>query len=174
MAMAVSTAPEVDPYVISSENSCVAVRDGGRFNQSQILTYTDGTEWVLLCEKIKDRFCGFLYLQDALKKAGADKIKAAPNKMAIFDGQIIYLSQYCGEKKVGFGTPDECLQQMSTLVGEVGFTDIGGNANLREKDGEIFVFDTEKGSFAPKVHAQIDAFIPLHDRIRSVLAQRLQ
>jgi hypothetical protein len=174
MAMAVSTAPEVQPYIISSENSCIDVRNGGRLNLSQILTYTDGTEWVFLCEKTKDRFCGFLYLQDALKKAGADKIKAAPNKMAIHDGQIIYLSQYCGEKKVGFGSPDDCIQQIPILIGEVGFTDIGGNANLREKDGEIFVFDTEKSSFDPKVHAQIDAFIPLHDRIRSVLAQRLQ
>ena len=172
--MAVSTSPEVHPFVMSSENSCINMRRGGRFDQSVILTYTDGTEWVFLNDAPKERFCGFLYLQDALKKAGVDKIKAAPNKIALHDGNIIYLSQYCGEKKISwFETPPECMKQVYKLD-EVGFTDMPGFANLREKDDTIFVFDTEKHSFAPKVHAQIDAFMPLHDRIRSVLEQRLQ
>jgi hypothetical protein len=158
-------------YIMSSSNQIENMRRGGRFNQSIIVTYTDKSEWVFLGDKQRERFCGFLYLQNALKESSLNKIHAAANKMAIHDKKIIYLSGYCGETKPGFF---DLIGQVSALNTDIGFTDTAGGANLRKIDNEIFVFDTEKSSFASKVHEKIDAFVKLHDAIRSSLEDRLE
>jgi hypothetical protein len=164
---------DYDSYIMSSKNQISKMRYGGRGGGSLILTYTDGTEWVLLNDQLKDRFCGYLYLQNALKEAHVEKIKAAPNKMAIHDREILYLSQYCGEKRLGAVEMTKYDNQLSTLE-EAGFADMVGCTNLREMNEEIFVFDTEKNSFKSKVHEKIDSFAQLHDKIRSVLEDSIQ
>lgn len=155
-------------YVISNDNQVTNRRNGGRFDQCSILTYTDTSEWVFLKDKQKERFCGFLYLQNALKEAGLSKLKAATNKMAIYNKEVIYLSQYCGETK-----PDifKDREQIFSLIRGTGFRET--TANLRKKDEEIYVFDTEKASFDLGVHEKIDSFVTLHDRIRSSLEESL-
>ena len=158
-----------DQYIMPSENQIQTMRKGGRFNQSTILTYSDGSEWVFLPNKGEERFCGFLYLQEAIKQAGLSKVKAAENKMAIHDKQIIYLSQYCGDKRLEW--PDG-FNEASSLA-EIGFTDTVGLANLRKIDDVIYVFDTEKGSFANGVHEKINSFVHVHDAIRSTLEKRM-
>ncbi|HEY5235742.1 MAG TPA: hypothetical protein VIJ14_06160 [Rhabdochlamydiaceae bacterium] len=177
--MSTNTIPEthltdIESYVMASDIPIINVRRGGRQDQSTILTYADGTEWVFLSNKEKERFCGFLYMQNAIKEAGLAKVKAAQNKMAIIEDEqhgrkIIYLSQYCGEKK-----PEifDYTKEFSGLQTDVGFTDTV--ANLREIEGEVYVFDTEKSSFAKGVHSKIDAFVKTHEALRSALEEKLK
>ncbi len=179
-SVSVSAAPSInfDDYTMSPDNTITDMRRGGRFDIMQILTYTDGTEWVFLDNKPTERFCGFLYLQNALNEMGLTKLRAAENKMALNGRQIIYLSQYCGETRPGFtggsGPIDkETFHELSVLDNEIGFTDTAGMANLRKKEDAIYVFDTEKTSFASTVRDKIDAFRPLHDQIRASLEARL-
>lgn len=164
--MAIQT--NYDSYIMNQE--IVGMRKGGRRNESTILEYEDGTEWVLLNNPWQERFCGFLYLQNALKESKLDKVEPEENKMALNGKQIIYLSRYCGEKKPEFFY---YLNEFHTL-NEIGFTDTSGGANLREKDGKIYVFDTQKISFDKDVYEKIDSFVHLHDAIRSSLEERLK
>ena len=173
---------EIQDYIL--DKNFVNIRKGGRFNQSIILKYEDDTEWVFLNNNQKDRFCGFLYLEHVFKRLNSEstlkklsskelnlnKIAAAENKMAIYDGKIIYLSRYCGEKKPEFF---EHMDMFQTLQKKIGFIDIMGCANLREKDDKLYVFDTEKSSFSSSVHQKIDLFVNLHDAIRSSLEEKL-
>ncbi len=173
--MSTTSVPEThltdyDTYVIGSDNPVSSMRRGGRFNQSIILTYADGTEWVFLNNRGEERFCGFLYMQNAIKEAGLAKVKAAQNKMTIHDRKIIYLSQYCGETKPKMF---EYAKELSVLEKDVEFTDMPLAANLREIDGVVYVFDTEKGSFAKGVHGKIDAFVKRHDLLRATLEEKL-
>jgi len=164
-----STKVDYSAYIIDSSNQIKEIRKGGRLNQSVILTFEDNSEWVFLNNKGKDRFCGFLYLQGALKAANlSDRIVAAENKMAFHNREVIYLSKYCGENR-----PDvfECFSEVAELK-SVGFEDTIGAANLRKYDGKICVFDTEKGSFAPSVREKIDAFTIVHDSIRATLEEQ--
>ena len=78
---------DIESYVMASDNPITNLRRGGRHDQSTILTYADGTEWVFLTNKAKERFCGFLYMQNAIKEAGLAKVKAAQNKMAIVEDE---------------------------------------------------------------------------------------
>lgn len=168
-----SGAPQTsyDSYIMDPTNELINMRQGGRGNQSVILTYEDNTEWVFLSNKPQERFCGFLYLQNALKESDLNTITAAENKITIHDKEIIYLSQYCGEKRPGlFGHIDE----FQKLNKDIGFTDMLGSANLRERDDKIYVFDTEKGSFDNSVHEKIDTFVKLHNAIRSSLEEKLK
>jgi hypothetical protein len=156
-------------YIIDSE--LAGMRKGGRFNNSTILTYEDGTEWIFLNNKAEERFCGFLFLQDALKQSKVDGVGAAANKMAMHNGSIIYLSKYCGETK-----PDylESLKKINYIKTNAGFTDLTGCANLREVEGTIYIFDTEKGSFDPRVRDAIDQYLPLHNAIKASLEEKLK
>jgi hypothetical protein len=75
------------------------MRDGGRGNSIEIIKHQDGSEWVILNNKGKERFCGFLYLKSALKTGGFNNVEAAQNKMALHNRKIIYLSRYYGNEK---------------------------------------------------------------------------
>lgn len=159
-----------DSYIIDPNNQLQGVRAGGRGNAMQILTYQDGTEWVYLANKQSQRFCGFLYLQDALKREGFDNILPAENKMALNGRQIIYLSRYCGEQRV------EDFSKARTVFAnlqKIGFTDNFGGCNLREIGEKYYVFDTEPASFTG-VSSQINAFMPMHDAIRKVLEDKIK
>ena len=157
-----------DNYIMAEPFT--SMRKGGRFDQSTILKYEDGSEWIFLNNVPKERFCGFLYLQNALKESGLNNVFAAENKMTMHNHQIIYLSRYCGEKRPEYFEHKANLQ---TLSDKIGFTDTAGCANLREEDGKIYVFDTEKHSFDPTVRHKIDSFIPLHDAIKASLEELL-
>jgi hypothetical protein len=156
-------------YILDSE--LVGIRQGGRFNNSTILTYEDRTEWVFLNNKAEERFCGFLFLQNALKQSNVDGVVAAENKMATYKGDIIYLSKYCGETK-----PDcvDNFQKINCIKTNAGFTDLIGCANLREVEGTVYIFDTEKGSFDPRVRDTIDQYMPLHNTIKAFLEDKLK
>lgn len=156
-------------YIMDPGNVCVEMRKGGRFNQSTILKYQDGTEWVFLNNIPIERFCGFLYLQKALLETNLPTIQAAENKIALHDRKVIYLSRWRGDEKPGFM---EHRQELSALA-KAGFIDTAQNANLRVQDGVVFVFDTEKSSFDASVHEKIDAFISQHDLIRSAVEKLL-
>lgn len=178
MATTVSAASSTDlsNYIMSNSNQIKSMRYGGRFNQSIILTYTDTSEWVFLNDTPKERFCGFLYLQDAIKKAGLSTIRAADNKMALHDKKIIYLSRYCGEIKPNeyeFLDPLK-FSEFSILKNKIGFVDMLGSANIRKKNDKIYVFDTEKLSFHSSVRKNIDSFVELHDKIKAHLEERLK
>ena len=145
-------------YIMDPDNEMVSMRRGGRGNQSVILQYQDDTEWVFLNDKPQERFCGFLYLQKALKESNISTIQAAENKITIHDRKIIYLSQYCGEKKLDFMESGKYMNELSILAKTVGFTDMLAYANLRLKDEIVYVFDTEKSSFDKSVREKIDSF----------------
>lgn len=165
------TAPsEYENYIMDSNNHIKEGRKGGRGNLSTIVKYEDGTEWIFLHEKPKERFCGFLFLQNALAGSNLNNILPAENKMAIHDRNIIYLSKYCGEIK-----PD-LSKRMTEIhaLNDLGFIDTLFGANLREENNKIYVFDTEKRSFAPSILEKIDSFVDLHDAIRSTLEGRLK
>lgn len=161
-------------YIMDSANKIVEMRRGGRFNQSIILKYQDDTEWVFLNNKPEERFCGFLYLQKVLNELNVSRVQPAENKIAIHDRKIIYLSRYYGDNKPGFMELHEYSKELSILNQDVKFTDTVGNANLREKDGIVYVFDTERGSFDKSVHEKIDSFITQHNIIRSTLEESLE
>lgn len=158
-----------DAYIMDPANKVVEMRHGGRFNQAVILKYEDGSEWVFLNNKPEERFCGFLYLQKALNDLNVSKVQAAENKIAIHDRKIIYLSKYYGDNKPGFMDLSAYNEELIALKQKTKFVDTAGNANLREQNGVVYVFDTEKGSFDKSVHAKIDSFIQQHDMIRSAL-----
>ena len=154
-------------YIMNPNNQIEDIRLGGRLNQTTIVTYEDGSEWVFLPDKGKERFCGFLYLQNALKESNIENIEAAENKIAIHDKKIIYLSKYCGEEKPDLWKNFDKIQAIQTT----GFSDLSHCANLREQNGKIYIFDTEKGSFNKNVYSKIDSFAPLHDEIQETLLQ---
>lgn len=162
---------DLNKYVMGSNLQITQIDHGGRGNQSKILTYSDGSKWVLLTDKWKERFCGFLYLEHALKEMdGLKKIQAASNKMAIHNKDVIYLSAYCGEKKPDFF---EALEPISKLSKGIGYIDTAMCANLRKQDDVIFVFDTEKNSFDKAVYEKIELFSEKHDQIRTLLKDGL-
>lgn len=135
---------------------------------SQIVKYEDGSEWVFLSNSEKERFCGFLHLQNALKESNLNNFAAAENKMAIHNRKVIYLSKYCGEKR-----PEFC-RNLTALLDNTGFKDFTGCANLRELEDKIYIFDTEKGSFDPSVHQKIDSYVNLHDAIQACLEAKIK
>ena len=94
--------PEVNSndYIMDPANKVTGLRQGGRGNSSNILKYADGSEWVVLMKNPIERFCGFLYLQEALSELNVGKIEAANNKIAIHRKEIIYLSKYHGDNKL--------------------------------------------------------------------------
>ena len=154
-------------YIMNPDNQITGMRLGGRLNQAKILTYEDGSEWVFLTDKGKERFCGFLYLQNALKESNIENIEAAENKIAIYDKKIIYLSKYYGDEKPD---PWKNLDKIQAIR-KTGFSDLSNCANLREQNGKTYIFDTEKFSFNPDVHNEIDSFAPVHDEIIESLLQ---
>lgn len=160
-------------YIIDPTHHVVEMRHGGRLNQSIILKYEDGSEWVFLNNRPEERFCGFLYLQKALNDLNVSRLQPAENKIAIHERKIIYLSKYYGDNKPGFMELHQYSKELSVLNQDVKFTDTAGNANLREHNGVVYVFDTEKGSFDKSVHEKIDSFIHQHDRIRSILEESI-
>jgi hypothetical protein len=162
---------EIQKYIIDPTLPKPLHRWGGKANAYHMFQYEDNTEWIMLDNQLAGRFCGFLFLQQALKDAGYNHIIAAENKLAIIDDQVCYLSRYCGEELPPKPKGMSFLGNPTVDLTEIGFTD--GNANLRMKNGINYVFDTEKGSFHSSVHAQIDAFMPLHDKIRACADQIL-
>lgn len=152
-------------YIIDPALKIKDVRQGGRFNAFKIITYDDGSEWVLLNNPLRDRFCGYLFLKNALELSNIQNVEAAENRMALNDKTVIYLSKYCGEVK-----PDILERFEDTAaVRRIGYRDLDGYTNLREKDGTIYIFDTEKTSFKKPLREEIDSFGPLHDKIRDFL-----
>lgn len=162
---------EVDhsQYIMDANNKIVEMRKGGRFDQSIILKYEDDSEWIFLNNKPEERFCGYLYLQNAISESNLNNVQAAENKIAIHNRKIIYLSRYYGDKKPEFMELFKYNDELSVLTQNIGFTDVGGNANLRVNGNKVYVFDTERGSFDKKVHEKIDSFVQQHNEIRSVL-----
>ena len=162
---------EIDYDYVQDNNIISVSRKGMR--SVPVATYSDQSQWVvLLAPPLRDRFCGFLYLQNALKKENAQRLEAAPNKIGVHNKQIIYLSQYCGEERLDSSDFIEYRKELA-MLSRIGFKDMMGASNLRKKDGKIFVFDTERSSFAPNVYKEIDAFEPLHDRIVSAVDKGL-
>lgn len=163
----VSAKKQIDysEYVMDQNHKIVGMRNGGRGNSSLIVQYEDGSEWVYLGNRTAERFCGFLYLQEALKQAGLENVFAAQNKLAVNNGKILYLSRYCGERKPQF----EEVSKVNQVLSKIGFTDNSASANMRKIDDTMYIFDTEKLSFDKSVYAAIDSFKPLHDEIRSRL-----
>ncbi len=137
----------------------------------RLFTYMDDSSWVPMSRDTgKERICGFFYLQRALKEKGGDKIKAAENRMAIVNGEIVYLSRYCGEDQ-----PRKLDEQELSVINEVGYADINmGPVNLRRKGDTLYIFDTEKSSFNKRVHGQIDEYSGLHDAIHGILEEHLK
>ena len=160
-------------YIMDTTNNVVGNRHEERLNQSTILKYADGSEWVLLDDKPEERFCGFLYLEQALRDLNMSRVQAAENKIAIHDRKIVYLSKYYGDYEPRRVELHQYDQELEVLDQEVKFTDIVGGKNLREKDGVVYVFDTEKGSFHRSVYLKIDSFIQQHTIIRSILEKSL-
>lgn len=151
-------------YVMNADNQVMSEEE--KFN-SIVLTYADGSKWVCLKDKPKERFVGFLYLKNALEMAEIQSVAAASNKMALHDRKIIYLSEYVGEERPSvFKYFDEIR-----AIQSVGFVDTCGN--LREKKGTVYVFDTAMNSFESRIHHKINAFIEMHDTIRFCLEERL-
>lgn len=162
-------------YIMDPTNDMVNWRKGGRNNQYTILTYADNSEWVLLTNKREERFCGFLYLQNEIKELNLNIMEAAENKIGIFNNKIIYLSRYYGDKKLDMNEISEhYLGELSILQKDIGFIDMLGYANLRKQDNKLYVFDTEKPSFAKEVHQKIDSFVQQHNLIRSALEESLK
>ena len=109
-------------YLVSPGNQIEKARKGGRDNAETIFTYSNGTEWVVLRDNAKERFCGFLYLEDAIRETGLRHFRAAANKMTIESEHVIYLSKYCGEDKPSLfpykvlsGTNYVCSKSRSSL-----------------------------------------------------------
>ncbi len=166
----IGISPDYSSYIMDPNQYIVSQREGGRGKQITIVQYQDGTEWVYLSDKQKERFCGFLYLQDVIQKANEQQsVAPAQNRMALHQGKIIYLSRYCGETKPEFF---KYLERILVLA-KIGFTDTGQMANLRVQNNILYVFDTEQNSFAPETGEKLHAFEPLHDAIRADLEKRL-
>ncbi len=169
LSTCVTTQIDCEKYIMDSQ--IIGDRLGGRDNRSVILQYESGSEWIVLDINPLERFCGYLYLQDALKTSGFSDVEPAENRMAIRDRKIIYLSKYCGEKRPSFfehGTQIHAFKECT------GFKDIAGCANFRVEGDKIYVFDTEKWSFDESVHEKIDSFVHLHDAIRASLEEKLE
>ncbi len=160
-------------YIMVSANIVVGTRKEDRLRQSTILKYQDESEWVVLDDKPEERFCGYLYLEQALRDLNISRLQAAENKIAIYDRKIVYLSKFYGDYEPRRLELPQYDQELEVLDEVIKFTDIVGGKNLREKDGIVYVFDTEKGSFHRSVHAKIDAFIEQHNIIRSILEKSL-
>lgn len=167
---------DFNQYIMDPTNEIVEMRKGGMFNRAIILTYKDGSEWVFLNNKGEERFCGFLYLQNAINELNLKCIRAAENKIAIHEKKIIYLSKYYGDKNpdtMDFENNDNLSDELLALKRDIGFADTAGNANLRKQDNVVYVFDTEKSSFAKSVHEKIDSFAQQHKALRSTLEESL-
>lgn len=165
----------LESYFIDPSVGISAIRKGGRSNSFQIVTFDDRSEWVVMTDKGNERFCGYLYLKNALEKAGSSKVKAAENKLFWDKGKVYVLSRYCGEKKLEMkdllSNPNyiECLK----LIDKVHFSDTLGFANLRKEEDKIYVFDTEKNSFASSVHEKIDEMEGTRAKIEKLLIQKV-
>lgn len=166
-----SSTENLEQYLIDPSVAFLHERNGGRGDNIEIITLSDGTQWVpLLDSKVHERFCGFLFLKKALEEAGRSKVKPADNKLFFNGKKVLYLSRYCGEKKMeGF----KFLEDWIALV-QAGFTDTGESANMRIVEGELRVFDTEKASFDPKVHGQIDAMEATRAKIEALLLSKVE
>ncbi len=156
------TTLDITRYTIDlNKNPITGVRKGGRSNSMQIVSLKDGTEWVVINAPEDKRFCGFLYLTQAIEEAGLD-IVAAKNRMVWNNKTVIYLSRYCGEVKPSFMEHGGLILK---LMEQTGFKDTAGGANLRLVDGKLHVFDTEPSSFREDVRVKIEEFQALHDEI---------
>ena len=153
-------------YVLENDFISEQNGTGTRGREFYIYKCKDGTEWVRLknSEKAVERFCGFLYLQEAKLK----EVIPAENKMAKYRGEIVYLSKYCGENFPNVFQSCEAVGELR----EKGYKDFQQGANMRIVDHKIYIFDTEKSSFDPKVHEKIDAFVAMHDAIRTNLESK--
>lgn len=158
-----STIPQINysNYIIPGDFVTERRGSGLRGNEFYILKSKDGTEWVHLTDprKNKERFCGFLYLQNAQ----LNEVVPAENKMSKYRGDIIYISKYCGENRPNMLQAAEAVSELLNI----GYKDLQMCTNMRIVDKKLYLFDTEKSSFYAKVHDQIDSFSALHDAIKS-------
>ncbi|MDP1835018.1 MAG: hypothetical protein Q8K75_03725 [Chlamydiales bacterium] len=136
------------------------------WNGDQIIKCEDGTKWFVLRSKECERFCGYLYLREALQKMHCTNVVAAENRLCLNGRTVLYLSKYYADETLFFSYD---TAQFRTLQ-EVGFKDYVGR-NLSVKDGIMYVFDTEKLSFDPGLHHEIDSYKTFHDSIKSYLEQ---
>ncbi len=152
-------------FLNSSE--IVSSRRGGRFNSMKIYKCKDDSEWVVTHGDGGQRFKGYLYLNDAL--AGKN-VSVAETKMTLQGRRIEVLSRYVGEERLGFF---DGLFEVTPVLKEVGFEDFPGGANLRKgKDGKVWVFDTEYGSFDTSVHGKLNAYQPVLDEMLKLINER--
>lgn len=158
----------LEEYFIDPSVEIIAIRDGGRLNSRKIVTLDNGSEWVFMPDKGNERFCGYLYLKEALEKNGSTQVKAADNKLFWWDGKAIVLSRYSGEGKPGMFDFESIL-----ALKEVGFTDTHGMSNLRKVGDEIHAFDTELFSFDPSTHEAILEMEGTRAKIEELLTQKV-
>jgi len=153
-------------YIINPSQLPVKTRMGGRFNNHRIVTYENGTEWLVLQDKPKERFSGYLYLENSISANGLEHVRAAKNRLAYLGGkEIALLSEYCGDTKtelmsLGFTISPNVFDELITISEKIGFTDDPASANGCVYKSKLCIFDTEKASFDRKVHPDINAYDP--------------
>jgi len=162
-------------YIIDSSHTIQSVRPGGRNNTMKIVTFSDKSEYIVLNDHMKERFCGYLHLEAACKKQGLQYFRPAENKMYLNDSQVIYLSRYCGEETVSiFSLSQRALKELSTVTVEIGYTDTLGFSNMRKEGKHITIFDTAQNSFHKNVHKKINTFKKVHDAALKLLQGQIK
>lgn len=166
---ALTVESELTGEVCSSQKRQAA--GGGRFFDTY--TLTDGSEWVMGQGGL-NRFLGYVYLKKAVEHYGFKKLKVVEtvftyrkpegditiniypewrgnlkNIPVIDSDDFFSLSRYVGDERLTYETVDEdTINELSILSKKIGFTDILGYANLRKKDGTVYIIDTEYDSFS--------------------------
>jgi hypothetical protein len=133
-------------------------------------TFRDGSEWIMGQGGL-NRFLGYLYLKKAIEHYGLRTLRVVDTRFAYRDQKndkisisvmracekplvniptidsmnFFSLSRYVGDDRP---TAGEASEELEILRTKIGFTDLEFNANLRKKDGIIYVIDTEYNSFS--------------------------
>lgn len=133
-----------------------------------VCTHNDGSKWVPGNGGLQ-RFLGFCYLKKAINHFGLKHIDVAETRFCYKDQKLILInvddvnfklknipfitsdsfssySLYVGDERLQGHTEEEG-KELKILRDQIGFTDIEMWANLRRKDGKIYVIDTEFRSF---------------------------
>jgi len=135
----------------------------------QTYTLNDGSEWVMGQGGLS-RFLGYLYLKKAIEYYGLKTLRVVETRFAyrnpsgdieisvkpvaekhliniptIDSKNFFSLSRYMGDDRPTLG---EGVEELEILRTKIGFTDLAFNANLRKKDGIIYIIDTEYPSFS--------------------------